>query len=77
MRGFTFEGEGMTKDIRYQLPLRLPEKLADALNKASDATGVGKSTLCRMGLSRILKDLENTGRVHSMKQFTDHYEEIS
>ena len=64
------------RDERYQLPLRLPQKLADELHKASDATGVGMSTLCRMGLSRLLLDLENTGRAHSMKQFREHYREI-
>lgn len=60
----------------YQLPLRLTRNLANELFDASDATGISKSKLCRMGLSRVLIDLKQTGRSQSMNQFHQHYKEL-
>ena len=70
-------GDKMQKEIVYQLPLRMTGRLATELINASVSTGISKSKLCRMGLSRVLQDLQQTGRSHSMKQFTEHYRELS
>jgi hypothetical protein len=64
-----------TNDV-YQLPLRMTKTLANALTNASSATGISRSKLCRMGLSRVLEDLNQTGRTHSMQQFNAHYKEL-
>ena len=66
----------MNKDLHYQFPLRMPRKLADELEKAVSSTGMTRSKLCRMGISRILQDLDSTGRTNSMGQFLNHYREI-
>ena len=68
--------ENMMKEKCYQLPLRMPNSLAIALDAASESTGMSRSKLCRMGVSRLLSDLRNTGRTDSMRQFKEHYREI-
>ena len=60
----------------YQIPLRLNDTLRDALDEASHATGINKSKLCRMGISRLISDLNATGRTESMQRFRDHYKEL-
>jgi hypothetical protein len=60
----------------YQLPLRMTEALASELHEVSLATGIQKTKICRMGISRILRDLKNDGLADRMSQISRHYEEI-
>ena len=60
----------------YQLPLRMTEALAAELHEVSLATGIQKTKICRMGISRILRDLKNDGLADRMGQISRQYEEI-
>ena len=60
----------------YQLPLRMTEALASELHEVSLATGIQKTKICRMGISRILRDLRNEGLADRMGQISRQYEEI-
>jgi hypothetical protein len=57
----------------YHLPLRMNPRLANELISASICTGISRSEMCRMGLSRLLLDLKQTGRQTSMQEFRQHY----
>ena len=61
----------------YQLPLRMPNALASELHRVSAATGIGKSKLCRMGISRLIQDIKATGRDQSMAQLGALYRELT
>jgi len=60
----------------YQLPLRLSDELANQLHEVATATGIQKSKLCRMGISRIVNDIKHLGALDNMKTITQHYQEI-
>lgn len=60
----------------YQLPLRMTEALALELHEVSLATGIQKTKICRMGISRVLRDLKKDGLADRMKEISSHYEEI-
>ena len=60
----------------YQFPLRMTEALASELHEVSLATGIQKTKICRMGISRILRDLKDDGLVDRMREISSHYEEI-
>ena len=60
----------------YQLPLRMTEALASELHEVSLATGIQKTKICRMGISRILRDLRENGLADQMGQISRHYDEI-
>ena len=60
----------------YQIPLRLSDALASELHEVSELTGIKKSKLCRMGISRVLRDLNRSGVVERMEEISRHYEEI-
>ena len=60
----------------YQLPLRLSDELANQLHEVATATGIQKSKLCRMGISRIVNDMKHFGALDSMKTITQKYQEI-
>lgn len=62
--------------FNYQLPLRMTEALASELHEVSIATGIQKTKICRMGISRILRDLQKDGLADRMGQISQHYEEI-
>jgi hypothetical protein len=47
--------------------------MAEQLALASDATGIPKSTICRMALARILQDMASTGVAVEMAKFRAHY----
>lgn len=64
------------KNSSYLFPLRMTKILAIELINASNATGITRSKLCRMGLSRVLEDLKHSGRIQSMKQFNTYYKEL-
>ena len=59
----------------YQIPLRLSDALAEQLHNVSEITGIKKSKLCRMGISRVLRDLSKSGVVERMEEISRHYEE--
>jgi len=61
----------------YQLPLRMPDALANELHEVSVATGIQKTKLCRMGISRILRDIKKDGLAERMSQISMNYEEIN
>jgi len=50
--------------------------LYEELSKASAATGMTMAKLVRMGASRVIFDLNDTGRSRSMSEFAEHYKEI-
>ena len=60
----------------YQLPLRMTEALAAELHEVSIATGIQKTKICRMGISRILRDLKRDGLSERMNEISREYEEI-
>ena len=60
----------------YQIPLRLSDALAEELHEVSISTGIKKSKLCRMGISRILRDLQESGLASKMGEISQYYEEI-
>lgn len=60
----------------YQIPLRLSDALASELHDVAEATGIQKSKLLRMGLSRLIRDLQNSGLSQRMNQISREYEEI-
>lgn len=60
----------------YQIPLRLSDSLAEELHEVSVATGIQKSKLCRMGISRLIRDLQNSGLASKMSEMSQSYEEI-
>ena len=60
----------------YQIPLRLSDALATELHDVSTATGINKSKLCRMGISRILRELQESGISDRMGELSKDYEEI-
>lgn len=66
----------MKHSNNYQLPLRLNDTLADQLHEVSEITGIQKSKICRMGISRIVNDIKQFGALESMKTITKHYQEI-
>ena len=59
----------MKAPVTYQLPLRMPPNLADELTAASESTGISRSTICRMGIVRILEDLKETKVEAEMAKF--------
>ncbi len=60
----------------YQIPLRLSDALASELHDVSEATGIKKSKLCRMGISRILRELQESGLSERMNEISVKYKEI-
>lgn len=60
----------------YQLPLRLSDELANQLHEVATATGIQKSKLCRMGISRIISDIKLNGLAESMGKLNREYSEI-
>jgi len=60
----------------YQLPLRLSDELANQLHEVAIATGIQKSKLCRMGISRIISDIQSNGLADSMGKLSRDYAEI-
>ena len=60
----------------YQLPLRLSDELANQLHEVATATGIQKSKLCRMGISRIIYDIQSKGLAESMGKLNREYSEI-
>jgi hypothetical protein len=54
----------------------MSETLANELNEISTETGINKSTLCRMGISRIVRDFQSNGLMQLMGDFTRQYPEI-
>ena len=60
----------------YQLPLRLSDELANQLHEVATATGIQKSKLCRMGISRIISDIKLKGIAESMGKLNSEYTEI-
>jgi hypothetical protein len=64
------------KLTNYQLPLRLNDTLANQLHEVSLATGIQKSKLCRMGISKIITDIKLNGLADSMGKLNREYEEI-
>jgi len=49
----------MTPQIQY--PLRLPHELHTRFTKISSSTKIPKSTLGRIGISKLLDDIESRG----------------
>ena len=60
----------------YQLPLRLSDELANQLHEVAIATGIQKSKLCRMGISRIITDIQEMGVLESIRTLNQYYHEI-
>lgn len=60
----------------YQLPLRLSDELANQLHEVATATGIQKSKLCRMGISKIISDIQSKGLAESMGKLSREYSEI-
>lgn len=60
----------------YQIPLRLSDDLASQLHEVSETTGIQKSKLCRMGISRIVSDIQEMGGLESIRNLNQHYQEI-
>lgn len=60
----------------YQLPLRLSDELANQLHEVATATGIQKSKLCRMGISRIISDIQSNGLADGMVKLSREYAEI-
>ena len=60
----------------YQLPLRLSDELANQLHEVATATGIQKSKICRMGISRIISDIKLNGLAESMGNLNREYSEI-
>lgn len=60
----------------YQIPLRLSDALAAELRDVAEATGIQKSKLVRMGLSRLIRDFQSSGLSERMNQISREYEEI-
>jgi hypothetical protein len=60
----------------YQIPLRLSDALAAELHDVAEATGIQKSKLVRMGLSRLIRDFQSSGLSERMNQISREYEEI-
>lgn len=60
----------------YQLPLRLSDELATQLDEVSQMTGIQKSKLCRMGISRIVNDYQEMGVLESIRTLNQYYQEI-
>ena len=60
----------------YQIPLRLSDDLAFKLHDVSEQTGIQKSKLCRMGISRIVNDIQEMGGLESIRSLNQHYQEI-
>ena len=54
----------------YQIPLRLPDDLANELHEVSEATGIQKTKLCRMGLERLITDMKANRISEMMKSIT-------
>jgi hypothetical protein len=61
---------------QYQLPLRLTDTLALELKRASALTGIHKSRLCRMGISRLLREIRSNGTTETMTRLHSMYQEI-
>jgi hypothetical protein len=55
----------------------MPDALANELHEVSVATGIQKTKLCRMGISRILRDIKKDGLAERMSQISMNYEEIN
>ncbi len=51
-----------------QYPLRLPNELHTRFTKISSSTKIPKSTLGRIGLSRLLDDIESRGITTVLKE---------
>lgn len=66
----------MKHNNQYQLPLRLNDTLAEQLHEVSEITGIQKSKLCRMGISRIITDIQDMGALESIRTLNQHYQEI-
>lgn len=49
-----------------QYPLRMNIHLSNRLDDVSDATGIPKSTILRMGLTHVLNELESSGVLNTM-----------
>jgi len=60
----------------YQIPLRLSDALAAELHDVAESTGIQKSKLVRMGLSRLIRDFQSSGLSERMNQISREYEEI-
>ena len=60
----------------YQIPLRLSDALAEELHEVSLSTGIKKSKLCRMGISRLIRDLQESGLSAQMNEISRQYQEI-
>ncbi len=54
----------------YQIPLRLPDDLANELHEVSEATGIQKTKLCRMGLERLMTDMKANRIAETMRTIT-------
>jgi len=59
----------------YQLPLRMNPRLASQLQIISTQTGLSKSRLCRLGLSRVITDLLQKKHL-TLPEFASRYNEI-
>jgi len=66
----------MKHSNNYQLPLRLNDNLAEQLQEVSEITGIQKSKICRMGISRIITDIQQMGALESIRTLNKYYQEI-
>ena len=66
----------MKHSNNYQLPLRLNDTLADQLHEVSEITGIQKSKICRMGISRIVTDIQEMGALEGIRTLNQYYQEI-
>jgi predicted DNA-binding protein len=66
----------MKHQTNYQLPLRLNDTLAEQLHEVSEITGIQKSKICRMGISRIVTDIYQMGALESIRTLNQYYQEI-
>ena len=60
----------------YQIPLRLSDDLASQLHEVSEVTGIQKTKICRMGISRIVNDIHEMGGLESIRNLNQYYQEI-
>ena len=73
---FNHESINMKHTTNYQLPLRLNDQLASQLDEVSKMTGIQKSKICRMGISRIINDILEMDALESIRTLNQYYEEI-